>query len=93
MDRIVTIRHWLPIVTFCPVNRLPDLIYISVLYRNQPLVELYGVRKKVRKLASWRLAFMEDIAKHVFDELPDATEVTVRLAFNRHSVTYCRPAY
>lgn len=82
----VIIRHWLPILTFCPVNNLPDLIYVSVLFEGK-FVELYEARRKIRKLVSGRRMFMEDIASKIAHNFPDATEVTVRLAFNRHVVT------
>lgn len=80
------IRHWLPILTFCPENNLPDLIYITVEFNK--FAELYAVRKKVRKLISKKKMYMEDIAKAVSDEFNTATCVTVRLVFNRHVVTH-----
>lgn len=83
----VTIRHWLPILTFCPVNNLPDLIYVSLTFKNGKFVELYEARKKIRKLVSGRRMFMEDIASKLAYNFPDADEVTVRLAFDRHVVT------
>lgn len=83
----VVIRHWLPIVTFCPVNKLPDLLYVSLEFRGDALVELYQVRRTVRKLASWKLAFMEDIARMIQQAYPEAYRVQVRLAFSRHVVS------
>mgnify|MGYP006982982209 CR=1 FL=1 len=86
MARTVQIRHWLPIVTFCPVNNLPDLIYVTLEFDDNELHELYDLRKQVRRLTSMKKMFMEDIAQLLFNELaPDS--VTVRLAFNRHVVT------
>lgn len=79
------ITHWLPIVTFCPVNKLPDLIYVTVTHDNE-FVELYGARKRIRRAAAWKLAYMEDIAKDVLQEFPLATEVRVDLLFKRHTV-------
>ena len=29
----IVVRHWLPIITFCPVNHLPDLVYVSVEFK------------------------------------------------------------
>jgi hypothetical protein len=78
------ISHWLPIITFCPVNRLPDFIYITVTFDS--FAELYAVRKRIRKLASWKLKFMEVIAQDVLDGLPGAKEVEVRLLTGRHVV-------
>lgn len=82
------ISHWLPIVTFCPVNRLPDFIYITVTFES--FAELYAVRKRIKKIASWRLRFMEDIAQDVLLAMPAAKEVEVRLLTGRHVVTLGR---
>ena len=81
----VTIRHWFPVVTFCPVNNLPDLIYISVCFRADKFVELYAIRRAFRKY-NFKRMFMEDIAKNVLKEFYDCKYVEVRLAFNRHIV-------
>lgn len=78
-------RHWLPIVTFCPVNSLPDLIYITVEVEDDKILDLYQVRKVVRKAVSFKKMYMEDVAKRILEEYPDAV-VTVRLAFSRHVV-------
>lgn len=88
MDRnvVVSIGHWLPILTICPVNKLPDLIYIRVEFTNI-FAELYAVRRKVRQLISCKTMFMEDIATTVLDAFPHASQVQVSLAFNRHIVT------
>lgn len=80
----LTVTHWFPIVTFCPVNHLPDLIFISVTFRQ--FAELYAVRRQLRALY-WRKLFMEDIARAVSDMFPEAKRVTVRLMFNKHQVT------
>jgi hypothetical protein len=89
MGTHIRIRHWLPIVTFCPVNRLPDLIYISVTFSNE-FQELYQVRRRIKKVAQWKLMFMEDIANTVLSEFPTAKAVHLNLLFNRHSVTKIR---
>lgn len=83
-----TIRHWLPLVTFCPVNNLPDLIYVSIEFDY--FVELYAVRKQIRRMFMWKKMFMEDVAKIVVEQFPDALRVEVRLAFDRHAVTMDR---
>lgn len=87
------IRHWLPIITFCPVNHLPDLVYIEVSFTDNTLEdecsvhELYGIRKRIRKIAQFKKKFMEDIAMDVYKEFPDCYSVSVTLAFGRHKVT------
>ena len=86
----VTIRHWLPILTFCPVNKLPDLLYVSITFEDE-FVELYAVRKAIRKMLSMKCKFMENIAHDIILEYPSATSVTVALAFGRHVVTMERP--
>lgn len=80
----LTVRHWLPIVTFCPVNNLPDLVYVSVEFDS--FAELYAVRKTIRKRVAWRKMFMEDVAAAISELYPQARSVTVRLAFDRHVV-------
>lgn len=82
--RSTVIRHWLPIITFCPVNGLPDLIYVSVEFSD--FVELYAVRKKIRKFAMWKKMYMEGIAEEVRLMFPEASKITVQLAFGRHVV-------
>lgn len=86
-NEVVTIRHWLPILTFCPVNNLPDLLYVSVTFDDGLLHELYDVRKRMKKILSMQNMFMEVCAQKIAEEFPDASEVTVRLAFSRHVVT------
>lgn len=81
-----TIRHWLPLLTICPVNNLPDLLYVSVTFENE-FQELYAVRRKIKKIANFRKAFMETIANSIAAEFPSAVEVNVSLLFNRHLVT------
>lgn len=79
----ITISHWFPIVTFCPVNRMPDLIFISVTFRD--FKELYAVRKLLRRF--WfKTLFMEEVAYGVLKVIPDASRVRVHLMFNRHCV-------
>ena len=85
----IAIRHWLPIVTVCPVNSLPDLIYATVTFEIEDNVdppELYSVRRRVRQLLSWRKCFMESLADYLFIAFPEAHQVEIRLAFNRHVV-------
>ena len=82
--RSTVIRHWLPIITFCPVNGLPDVIYISVEFTE--FTELNAVRKKIRKATMWRKAFMETIAEDVRKMFPESSKITVQLAFGRHVV-------
>lgn len=88
-SRVVTHRHWLPIITFCPVNNLPDLIYVTVVFQDK-FVELYKLRKDIRRAVSMRKMFMEDIAELISGMYPSAVKVEVRLAFNRHVVTVSR---
>lgn len=88
MPSTVRISHWLPIVTLCPVNKLPDLIYVYLTFNAADFHELYAVRKQVRKLVTAkRLRFMEDIAQQLREEFPDAVSVEVRLLTGRHVVT------
>ena len=81
---LMRITHWLPIITFCPVNKLPDAIFITVEFTG--FAELYAVRKAIRKTAAWRLDFMEDIAQDVLEKFPEARAVELRLMFNKHHI-------
>lgn len=86
--RTIKIRHWLPIVTICPVNKLPDLLYVELEFSGErpPFVELYQARRKVARLLRWKQMFMEDCAELVAKHYPGATRVTVTLLFGRHVV-------
>ena len=85
MDQHVLISHWLPIVTFCPVNKLPDFLYITLGFENE-FVELYEVRKRMRKLISGKLMFMEDVVLALASEFKNASYIKVALMTNRHIV-------
>jgi hypothetical protein len=86
MPRIaVEITHWLPIVTRCPVNKLPDPVFITLTFDD--FVELYEVRRELRKRYSGLTIFMEDLAQAVLVDFPKARRVQVRLWFNKHTVT------
>lgn len=82
------IRHWVPIVTFCPVNGLPDFVYVTVEFES--FMELYSVRRLIRKTINGKKMFMEDCAGEVLKQFPSAKSVTVTLMFNRHVVTLKR---
>lgn len=92
MKTFTKIRHWLPLITFCPVNKLPDLLYITVEPIEGKFIELYSVRKKLRDY-SFRTIFMEDLSKAIMKDFPDADAVTVRLLFSRHVVLTIRDQY
>ena len=82
---ITIVRHWLPIVTRCPLSPWPDLIYISVEFPVGMFAELYEVRKTFKKEAWGKTKFMEIIASDILDANPTAAKVTVSLLFNRHT--------
>lgn len=82
--QLIEITHWLPIITFCPVNNLPDFIYVTVQFDK--FAELYKVRRRIRTLISGKKLFMENICALVAKEFPDAVSVEVRLMFNKHIV-------
>lgn len=82
----VTITHWLPIITICPVNYLPDPLFIEVTFHGDDFNELYQVRKKLRRVIKWRKCYMEEVAKIVALHFPTALEIKVRLWFNKHII-------
>lgn len=60
----LTISHWLPLVTRCPVNGLPDLCYIYVTIEG--FAELYEARKHLFSGFFMNKLFMEDMLKEVW---------------------------
>lgn len=86
MVQRIRISHWLPIITICPVNNLPDLIYVTVTFEDQ-FVELYNARKRIKAVTNYKRAYMEDIASSVLKAFPLACEVEVKLLTGRHVVT------
>lgn len=83
------IRHWLPFVTICPVNKLPDFLYVTITFdlsdEGLAFPELYDVRRRVAKIVKRnRLTFMEDLCMELDIEFPLAKEIKVALWFNRH---------
>lgn len=81
------ISHWVPIVTICPVSKLPDVFYFEV--ETEGFVELYAVRKLFRQFY-FREVFMEDAAEQLLLSLKARDyghrirAVRVRLLFSRH---------
>jgi hypothetical protein len=86
MATYTKVTHWLPIVTFCPVNNLPDLIYIQCTFPG--FEELYAVRKKIRKIIQWRKLYMETVCEEIQKAFPHAIAVEVSLLFGRHTVLF-----
>jgi hypothetical protein len=85
----IQLSHHLPIMTRCPLSRLPDFIYVT-LHINDEFVELYEARKRIRKLISGKRMFMEDIATMVLDGFPEVEMVQVRLMGGAHVVSATR---
>lgn len=85
----VTLTHWFPILTRCPVTGFYDPIFVEVTFVNE-FVELHEFRTNLKKLLWNRVIFMEDAAKLVFEKFPDAKNVRVRLAFSKHIVEIVR---
>lgn len=85
MKTIIT--TWFPILTFCPVNKLPDFIFVKIEFTE--FAELYDVRKQMRALLSGKTIFMEDAAKLISSSFK-CEKVTVSLMFNKHVVIWER---
>lgn len=84
MAIITRITHWLPIITFCPVNKLPDLIFVSIEFDH--FMELYSVRRQIKGILQFKCLFMEDCAEVLATAFPTASFIEVSLIFNRHTV-------
>lgn len=80
----IRIGHWLPIITFCPVNGKPDFLFLYVTFNSW--VELFEVRKAMYNRFMWRKMFMETVASELHDLFPNAIAIEVRLMTNRHVV-------
>lgn len=90
----VTFGHWLPIVTFCPVNGLPDFLRVRVTVLNQrETLELYAFRKELFKGLSGQKVYMESIAVQVLERallyvrLETKVRVDVELIGGRHLIS------
>ena len=59
-----TYRHWLPLVTRCPLSPLPDLGYVEV--RSESPIEIHALRRTIFANA-WRVTFMEDLTERIAD--------------------------
>lgn len=90
MANIVSITHWFPIITICPVTKLPDFLYATVTFDDDKFHELYEVRKRIKKVSAWRYCFMEDVASSLRKEFPDASEIKVTLLTGRHNIKNTR---
>lgn len=82
------ISHWFPIITRCPLSVWPDFIKITLL--TTQFIELYEARRRMRQLVSGKRMFMEDIAKMVLQQFPEADACTVKLWMGPHSTTVYR---
>ena len=91
--KCITITHWFPIITRCPLSIWPDFVFVEVDYILTPMddffPEIYHIRKTIRKTIQWKKAYMEDLALLLAEtkELGNrATAIRVRFPFNRHIV-------
>lgn len=85
-----SIRHWLPIVTRCPVNGLPDVLWARV--DIDGFEELYALRRALFSGFFMRKMFMEDVAQEIWARAAvlcggRVRMVRVDLGFQRHVVT------
>ena len=86
MVSIISISHWFPIITICPVTKLPDFLYATITFEDDKFHELYEIRKRIKKVSMWRYCFMEDVAKSLLHEFSDAAEIRITLLTGRHKI-------
>ncbi len=86
---VITITHWFPIITFCPVNSLPDFVFVEVEFTDK-FAELYEVRRIIKRTIRFKKKFMEDLANDILCRFPEASAVRLRLMFNKHVITIKR---
>jgi NADPH-dependent 7-cyano-7-deazaguanine reductase QueF len=77
-------------MTFCPVNRLPDFVYVYVTFPAEEFVELYNVRKQIRAAIKGRCEFMETLAKDLLTHFDAALQVEFVLMTGRHRIVLQR---
>jgi NADPH-dependent 7-cyano-7-deazaguanine reductase QueF len=63
---VCTYKHWVPLVTICPVNHLPDFGFITI--QSKKMIEIYALRHIIHSFA-FRTMYMEDIVIGIRDEL------------------------
>ena len=66
---------WLPIVTRCPVNGLPDVLWAEV--STSSMIDLYVVRERCFGGLFMRKIFMEDVANEVLKRAPDRSDARI----------------
>jgi hypothetical protein len=82
------ITHWFPIVTFCPVNNLPDFIFVKCTFDK--FEELYEVRRRIRRAVQWKKMYMEEVCERIQQEFQQATTIEVSLMFGKHTVKFTK---
>lgn len=65
----IVISHYLPVVTRCPVNRLPDVLYLEAEFDGQ--AEVYEVRRLLTRGFFLRLMWMEQVVETAAQRLRD----------------------
>lgn len=98
--RTVIVRHWWPIVTFCPFNGMPDFLWVSVQMltvspdyystAREEVIDLRIIRRKVRAAIGWKKISMEDACRKAAQALPGmfVQMVVVRMLASRHVVAF-----
>lgn len=90
----IIISHWVPLVTRCPINGMPDFLYAEIHYElgeTPDFPELYSVRKVIRNSVIFgERIYMEELTKRLATILFESDlrihKVVVRMPFNRHRV-------
>ncbi len=85
----ITVKHWLPFLTVCPVTHLYEWIWVEADFTG--FVELFKIRKRIKSnITANRERFMEEIARDVFTDLEaqgwPVCAVRVKLFCNKHIV-------
>jgi len=73
-----TFSHYIPLITICPVSKLPDIGYVTV-YTNS-FVEIYGMRKIILK-HSFSCMFMEDLVLSIKNEIEKDNDCRVNIQY------------
>ncbi|MGV8172201.1 MAG: hypothetical protein ACP5OA_05930 [Candidatus Woesearchaeota archaeon] len=85
----VVIKHWFPIITICPVTRLPDLNYIRLETSGKATIEIGSWREEIFKHRFEKI-FLEDLIFELSKTIPKGITYNIhgKVIFSRHEVEY-----
>lgn len=77
-----TYKHWIPLITRCPLSIFPDFGYVSV--TSSKMIELFALRKIIFSY-KFKKIFMEDLVRSI---QTDILQTSKGLVIGEFIVTY-----